>query len=465
MCGDGMKPVEILFYNTASREKEVFAPIDPANVRMYACGPTVYDFAHIGNGRTAVTFDLVFRLLRHHFGDDHVTYVRNFTDVEDKIIARAKERNLPIAEVTEPVAKVYQEDMYALGNIAPTVEPRATAHIGDMVAMIEQLIVKGHAYEAEEHVLFSVQTMDDYGDLSRRSVDEMLAGARVDVAPYKKDPMDFVLWKPSTDDQPGWDSPWGRGRPGWHIECSAMSAHHLGITFDIHGGGIDLAFPHHENEIAQSKCAHDGAEMARIWMHGGYLQVDGQKMSKSLGNFLTVHDLIQKWPGEALRLHLLMTHYRQPLNWTEAGVREAKTVLDRWYRLLGDRQDVGGAAGPRVPEAFVAAFSDDLNTPQALAVMHELAHQASKGDGAAAAQLEAAGRLLGLFAMTPAEWARWQPSGAEIDETAVEALIEARANARSQKNFKEADRIRDELKSMGVAIEDGPDGTTWRTDT
>ncbi len=453
---------DIKFYNTASRKKEVFTPLDPSNVRMYACGPTVYDFAHIGNGRTAVTFDLVFRLLRYHYGADHVTYARNITDVEDKIIARAQERGVSIADITRETTRIYQEDMYALGNLAPTIEPRATAHIGDMVSMIETLIDKGNAYAAEGHVLFSVDSHASYGQLSGRSVDEMIAGARVEVAPYKKSPMDFVLWKPSTEDQPGWDSPWGKGRPGWHIECSAMSAHHLGITFDLHGGGVDLAFPHHENELAQSRCAHDGTDMAAIWMHGGYLQVDGQKMSKSLGNFLTVHDLVEKWPGEALRLHLLMTHYRQPLNWTEAGVREAKTVLDRWYRLLGGRLDA--APQEALPPDFIAAFSDDVNTPQALAVMHDLANKAGQGDQAAADLLLSSGRLLGLFSMSAAEWARWQPKGAEIDAAAVEALIKARADARSQKNFKEADRIRDELKDMGVAIEDGPDGTTWRTD-
>ncbi len=459
-----MSTTEIVFYNTASRKKEGFSPIDPNRVRMYACGPTVYDYAHIGNGRTAVTFDLVFRLLRHHFGADNVVYVRNFTDVEDKIMARAKERGVPIEEITEPVARIYQEDMFALGNLAPSIEPRATAHIGDMIAMIEKLIVKGNAYEEQGHVLFSVQTMDDYGALSGRSVDEMIAGARIEVAPYKKDPMDFVLWKPSEDDQPGWDSPWGKGRPGWHIECSAMSERHLGVTFDIHGGGIDLTFPHHENEVAQSHCAHDGARMANVWMHGGYLQVDGQKMSKSLGNFLTVHDLIETWPGEALRLHLLMTHYRQPLNWTETGVREAKTVLDRWYRLLDTRLDsLGNDATP--PDEFVSAFSDDVNTPQAIAVMHELAGRASQGDEEAARLLIASGRLLGLFSMSAEDWARWQPKGAEIDASAVEALIAARTEARSQKNFKEADRIRDELKDMGIVIEDGPGGTTWRTDT
>lgn len=458
-----MSNPEIVFYNTASRKKERFEAIDPNRVRMYSCGPTVYDHAHIGNGRTAVTFDLVFRLLRLHFGADHVVYVRNITDVEDKIIARAQELSVPISNITEKTTKIYQDDMRALGNLEPSLEPRATAHIDDMIRMIESLIRTDNAYVADGHVLFSVETMKDYGRLSGRSVDEMIAGARVEVAPYKKSPMDFVLWKPSVNGQPGWESPWGLGRPGWHIECSAMSEHHLGKTFDIHGGGIDLAFPHHENEVAQSRCAHDGAPMANVWMHGGYLQVEGQKMSKSLGNFHTVHDLIKNWPGEALRLQMLMTHYRQPLNWTETGVREAKTILDRWYRTLGDQPEAVGHEN--IPGDVIAAFSDDVNTPQVVTLMHDLSHRAGQGDDEAVANLAATGRFLGLFTMTSAEWARWQPQGAQIDENRVDALIAARLDARKEKNFQEADRIRDQLKEMGVVIEDGPKGTTWRTET
>src|SRR5215217_8894743 len=315
---------QISLYNTLSRSKEAFTPIDAANVRMYVCGPTVYDFAHIGNARPVIVFDVLFRLLRHVYGSDKVTYVRNITDVDDKINARAAERGVPIRELTEGTYRNFVEDVAALGCLPPTVEPRATDHIAEMKMLIERLIASGHAYAAEEHVLFSVPSMPDYGQLSKRSLDEMLAGARVDVAPYKRDPMDFVLWKPSKPQDPAWPSPAGiatPGRPGWHIECSAMSWKHLGETFDIHGGGIDLEFPHHENEIAQSRCAFHTPFMARIWMHNGFLQVEGEKMSKSLGNFVTIHELRQHWPGEAIRLALLQTHYRQPLPWTEAGLR------------------------------------------------------------------------------------------------------------------------------------------------
>ncbi|MFP4003862.1 MAG: cysteine--tRNA ligase, partial [Alphaproteobacteria bacterium] len=315
-------------YNTLTHEKAPFEPLDPERVRVYACGPTVYDYAHIGNARTFTAFDLLFRVLRHEYGPEHVVYARNITDIDDKIMERAVERGKSIAEVTERTTQQFHADMAALNLLEPTLEPRATDHVPQMVAMIERLVELGYAYEAQGHVLFSVASDKSYGTLSRRSVDDMIAGARVEVAPYKQDPMDFVLWKPSTEDQPGWDSPWGKGRPGWHLECSAMTATHFGEVFDIHCGGVDLIFPHHENEIAQSTCAHGTELMARVWMHAGFLQVEGEKMSKSLGNFLTVHDLLRRFPGEVLRLHLLMTQYRQPLNWTEAGVREAWTVLD-----------------------------------------------------------------------------------------------------------------------------------------
>ena len=448
-----MSAPEISIYNTVTRSKEPFKPIDPKNVRLYACGPTVYDFAHIGNGRTAVTFDLVFRVLRHAFGEDHVTYVRNITDIDDKIIGRAQSTGRTIAEVTAETAKAYQDDMLAVGALAPTHEPRATAFVVQMVEMIGALVERGNAYEAEGHVLFEVGTFDQYGALSGRSLDDMIAGARVEVAPYKKNAMDFVLWKPSEEGQPGWDSPWGKGRPGWHIECSAMSAELLGQTFDIHGGGTDLTFPHHENEVAQSTCVHGGATMARFWMHGGYLQVNGEKMSKSLGNFITVHDLLKDWPGEAIRLHLLMTHYRQPLNWTIDGIKEAKTVLDRWYRLIGDT-----APSADVPASVLAAVYDDFNTPKAIAEMH--AAGSSGPDGISG--LVAAGRLLGLFRHSAEEWARWTAQDQVVDEAAILTMIEARNAARKSKDFAEADRLRDELKDMGVVIEDGPDGTTWR---
>ncbi|WP_422008079.1 cysteine--tRNA ligase [Pyruvatibacter mobilis] len=448
----------LTIYDTGRREKRVFEPIDAANVRLYACGPTVYDYAHIGNGRTAVTFDLVFRVLRYVYGAEHVTYVRNITDIDDKIMARAVERGISIRELTNGTAEVYQKDMAGLSALPPTHEPRATDYVDGMVAMVQTLIDKGHAYEAEGHVLFDVSSDKEYGQLSGRSLDDMIAGARVEVAPYKRNATDFVLWKPSDDDMPGWDSPWGNGRPGWHLECSVMSEKLLGETFDIHGGGIDLTFPHHENEVAQSTCAHDGAALANYWMHGGFLQVDGEKMSKSLGNFLVVHDLLQDWPGEALRLHLFMTHYRQPLNWTAEGVREAKAILDRWYKVTAGAGDV---TGDDVPADVAAALLDDFNTPQALAVMHGLNSEAQKGNADAARALKASGQLLGLFGQSAEEWAAWRPQSSAIDDTQVEDMIAARNAARKAKDFAEADRLRDELTAMGVEIKDGPEGTTW----
>ncbi|MCG8563216.1 MAG: cysteine--tRNA ligase [Hyphomicrobiales bacterium] len=443
-------------YNTLTRKKQPFAPLDPERVRMYVCGPTVYDYAHIGNARPIVVFDLLYRLLRHLYGADHVIYARNITDVDDKINARAKEEGVPIGELTERTTAQFHADIAALGALPPDIEPRATGHIAEMIALIERLIETGHAYAAEGHALFHVPAMPGYGALSRRSTDEMLAGARVDVAPYKKDPMDFVLWKPSAEDEPGWESPWGRGRPGWHIECSAMSAAHLGKVFDIHGGGVDLVFPHHENEIAQSTCAHGTEIMAQVWMHNGYLQVEGEKMSKSLGNFFTVHDLLQDWPGEAIRLAMLTTHYRQPLNWTEAGVREAKRTLDHWYELTAEAE-----TGCMLCAGVLQALEDDLNTPKALAAMHELRHQAAKGEAGAADCLKACARFLGLLGQSAEDWAAWRPGSVSVDETEVESLIAARAAARDGKNWAEADRIRDLLAGMGVALKDGPEGTTW----
>ncbi|HEX4889175.1 MAG TPA: cysteine--tRNA ligase, partial [Alphaproteobacteria bacterium] len=362
-------------YNSKTRSKQDFAPIDPARVRMYVCGPTVYDFAHIGNARPVVVFDTLYRLLRLNYGADHVIYARNITDVDDKINARAREENVPIADITARTTDQFHADMAALNALPPDVEPRATGHIAQMIAMIESLIARGHAYAADGHVLFHVPSMPDYGRLSGRNVKEMLAGARVEVAPYKRDEMDFVLWKPSDDQTPGWNSPWGYGRPGWHIECSAMSLAHLGETFDIHGGGIDLIFPHHENELAQSACANGPGTFARYWMHNGYLMVDGKKMSKSEGNFRTVRQLLDKAPGEALRLQILSTHYRQPFDWTDAGTREVKTVLDHWYRLVNGVT----ADAAYIPATVRAALEDDLNTPLAIAEMHRLAHAAGQG--------------------------------------------------------------------------------------
>lgn len=449
-------------YNTLTRTKEVFEPIDPENVRMYVCGPTVYDTAHIGNARPVVVFDTLNRLLRHIYGSEQVTYVRNITDVDDKINARALERGISIGELTQETTRVFHADMDALGTLRPDKEPRATEFITQMVDMISVLIDKGHAYAADGHVLFHVPSMSDYGQLSGRSLDEMEAGARVEVASYKKDPMDFVLWKPSKEGEPSWPSPWSNGRPGWHIECSAMSKSYLGETFDIHGGGLDLVFPHHENEIAQSRCAHGTAHMARVWMHNGYVQVEGEKMSKSLGNFITVHQLLEDWPGEAIRLALMMTHYRQPFNWTAEGVREAKKTLDAWYAVTAD-VDEPAAISPAVLEAL----SDDLNTPKVIAELHQLRGKAQAGDGDAAAHLKAGAGMLGLLGGTAEDWARWRPSTFATDEADIARLVAERLEARNNKDFATSDRIRDELAAMGVVLKDsrnkdtGAFETTW----
>ena len=452
--------MELRLYDTLTREKRTFTPIDPARVRMYVCGPTVYDFAHIGNARPVIVFDVLFRLLRHVYGEKHVAYVRNVTDVDDKINARAAERGISIREVTEETYKNFKEDVAALGCLPPTVEPRATEHIDEMKALIDRLVKSGHAYVAEDHVLFHVASMKDYGKLSNRSLDEMIAGARVEVAPFKKDPMDFVLWKPSGPGEPAWPSPSGikkPGRPGWHIECSAMSWKHLGETFDVHGGGIDLVFPHHENEIAQSRCAFQTPVMANFWMHNGFLQVEGEKMSKSLGNFVTINELLKDWPGEVVRFTMLQTHYRQPMNWTLSGLRESQKSLDYWYKLTGD-----SAAGYLCADA-VDALLDDLNTPKAFAAMHELRGEAAKGTKPAVASLKASAQLIGLLQLPPAQWLGFRPASAAVDENKVVSLIEARNSARKAKNFKEADRIRDELKAMGIELEDTKDGKTqWK---
>ena len=451
------------FYNTLTRQQEPFVPLDPANVRMYVCGPTVYDRAHIGNARPVVVFDVLYRLLKSLY--PRVTYVRNITDVDDKIMAAAKERGIAIDTLTTETTAMYHADMAALNALPPDVEPRATEHIPQMIAMIERLIESGNAYAADGHVLFNVPSMTNYGKLSRRSLKEMIAGARVEVAPYKKDPADFVLWKPSTPDQPGWDSPWGRGRPGWHIECSAMSEAHLGETFDIHGGGLDLIFPHHENEIAQSTCAHHGKPFVKVWLHNGFLSVNGEKMSKSLGNFFTVRDLLAKAPGEAIRLCLLSAHYRAPLDWTDDALSQARQVLDRLYGAL--RQVGPGAVASTIPMAVRAALEDDINTPKAIAELHELAGRLNKASGtecdSLAADLRAGGQVLGLLQADPETWFKWQPeAGAGLTDAAIEALIAGRNDAKKARNFAEADRIRDELKANGVALEDTPGGTKWR---
>jgi cysteinyl-tRNA synthetase len=453
----------IHLYNTLTREKEVFAPIDPKNVRMYVCGPTVYDYAHIGNARPVVVFDTLFRLLRHTYGEAHVTYVRNITDIEDKIMDAAKASGEEISSLTARTTKYFHDDMGALNAMQPTREPRATEFVPQMVALMETLVAKGFAYAAQGHVLFHVPAMQDYGQLSRRSLDDMIAGARVEVAPYKKNPADFVLWKPSTPDQPGWDSPWGRGRPGWHIECSAMSGALLGEVFDIHGGGIDLIFPHHENEIAQSRCAHGTPVMARTWMHNGFVQVNGQKMSKSLGNYFTVHELLEEGHrGEAIRLALLSSHYRQPTDITREGIKEAKAQLDRFYTALQKHATV--EAKPAPSAHLLAALADDLNTPLAISEMHEMLSKLNKAGGeadarAAKAELLGAGALLGLLQQDPTAWLQ---STDGLDGAEIERQIEARKQARKAKNFAEADRIRKVLADQGIILEDGPQGTTWK---
>ncbi|HKW54462.1 MAG TPA: cysteine--tRNA ligase [Stellaceae bacterium] len=454
----------LVLHNTLTRRKEVFEPLDPKNVRMYVCGPTVYDFAHIGNARPVIVFDVLYRLLRHSYGARHVRYVRNITDVDDKINAAAKANGEDIRTLTERTAAIFHEDVAALGALPPDVEPRATEHVAQMIAMTERLIASGHAYVADGHVLFSVASMPDYGRLSGRTRDEMIAGARVEVAPYKRDAADFVLWKPSSDDLPGWPSPWGRGRPGWHIECSAMSEAHLGETFDIHGGGLDIIFPHHENEVAQSVSAHHGKPFARYWVHNAMLLVNREKMSKSLGNFRTIRDVLAQVPGETARYAMLMSHYRDPLDWTEGRLAEAKHVLDRFYGALRQVRDVAPAA--KLPERLLAALEDDLNTPLALAAMHDLLTELNKATaGADQARLKgellASGAMLGLLQKDPEVWLK----GDDREAAEIDGLIAQRDAARKARNFAEADRIRNVLALRGILLEDGPGGTTWRRAT
>ena len=452
---------EIMLYNTLTREKAAFTPLDPENIRIYACGPTVYDRIHVGNARPIVVFDVLVRLLRHRF--DKVTYVRNITDVDDKIIARAAERQIDIGGLCEDTIRCFHQDIAALGALPPDHEPRATEFIDGMIAMIATLIEKGHAYVAEGHVLFSVATMPSYGALSRRSMDDMIAGARVEVAPYKRDAADFVLWKPSSDDQPGWDNPFDsrKGRPGWHIECSAMARHYLGETFDIHAGGLDLVFPHHENEIAQSCCAHDTEIMATVWMHNGFVTMGDEKMSKSLGNMIRAHEAIAAHRGETVRAALLAAHYRAPVALGDDAFAEARNVLERLYRAAGTAK----ADPAAIDDAFLAALSDDLNTPAAMARLHELAGAANKGDGDAAIALRSSAGLLGLLERGAEEWARGDRAGdadGGLDEAAIEAQIAERKAARAGRDFARADAIRDELAAQGITLEDGPEGTIWR---
>ena len=444
---------DLHLHNSLTRHKERFVPVDPAHVRMYVCGPTVYDLVHVGNARAVVVYDVLYRLLKHLF--PRVTYVRNLTDVDDKINARAGELGIPIGTLTERTTADFHQDTAELGALPPDVEPRATGHIQEMIQIIERLIASGHAYAAEGHVLFSVSSFARYGALSGRSADELLAGARVDVAPYKRDAGDFVLWKPSPPELPGWDSPWGRGRPGWHIECSAMSWRHLGETFDIHGGGSDLIFPHHENEVAQSLCAFPGSQFARYWVHNGMLLVNGEKMSKSLGTVTTLRDALARVPGEVLRLLLIRTHYRSTPDFSDAAIQEARKELDRFYRALASCDPSDTAP---VPPAVEEALCDDLNTPLALSAMHALADAALAGDRQAALGLRAAGHLMGFLTQASDLWFRGGTDGTEEIETA----IQDRLVARKARDFAKADEIRASLAARGIILEDGPGGTTWR---
>jgi cysteinyl-tRNA synthetase len=463
--------MQLRLYDTLTREKRPLAPLDPGNVRMYVCGPTVYDFAHIGNARPVIVFDVLFRLLGHLYGTDHVTYVRNITDVDDKINDRAA-RDFPglavneaIRKVTEVTEKQFHDDVEALGCLRPTVEPRATEHIAEMRELIERLVKGGFAYVAEEHVLFSPQAMNAansilprYGALANRSLDEMIAGARVDVAPYKRDATDFVLWKPSKPGEPSWPSPSGiksQGRPGWHIECSAMAWKHLGEQFDIHGGGVDLVFPHHENELAQTCCAFHESRMANVWMHNGFLQVESEKMSKSLGNFVTIREMLADWPGEVLRLNMLKTHYRSPMDWTLKGLEESAKTLDDWYPFAADAQ------GDQPCDVIIEALADDLNTPQMIANLHRLRNKAASGNEPDRSEFAASLRLLGFLSDSATEWNSRKQRASGIDAKKIDTLVSDRTAARARKDFKESDRIRDELAAMGVVIKDSKEGTTW----
>ena len=458
----------LTLFNTQTRKKELFEPLDAARVGMYVCGPTVYGLAHIGNARPIIVFDVLYRLLRDIYGPDCVTYVRNITDVDDKINAAAEESGEPISAITARTTKAFHDDIAELNALEPDVEPRATDHIAEMIAMIETLIASNYAYKAEGHVLFHVPSYADYGKLAHREREEMLAGARVEVAPYKRDPADFVLWKPSDDALPGWDSPWGRGRPGWHIECSAMSRKHLGVTLDIHGGGADLIFPHHENEVAQSECSCPGHAFVRHWVHNGFLSVNGEKMSKSLGNFITIRDALESAPGEVLRLMMLSTHYRHPLDWTETGVQQARARLDRLYRVL-QKANVP-ALGQKIaisPQGndFYDALLDDLNTPLALSALERWADDVSKMSALEmqthSLQLRLGANLLGILQKDPEAWFKGRESAGDVSH--IETQIALRLEARKAKDFAVADNIRDALAENGIILEDRPDGSTdWR---
>nr|QIM10401.1 cysteine--tRNA ligase [uncultured Alphaproteobacteria bacterium] len=457
---------EVYLHNTLTKRKEKFVPIDENNVRMYVCGPTVYDRAHLGNAKSAVVFDVLNRILRQVYGDKHVTYVSNITDIDDKILNKHQQTGKPISEITSETYQWYIDDMHALNVKDPDYRPRATEFVQEMIELVELLLQNGHAYEAEGHVLFSVDSMPKYGFLSGRSMKEMLAGARIEVAGYKKNPADFILWKPSEAGQPGWDSPWGYGRPGWHLECSAMSSKYLGNSFDIHGGGSDLIFPHHENECAQSLCAHPNDCFARYWVHAGMLMVDGVKMSKSLGNFYTVNELITQYPAEALRLLFISTHYHQPFNFTFDGLKQAKQILDKFYNALLRVKDVVVAEG-EADERVVAALADDINTPLAISYLHEIANNLNKAETEEDKQkykslLLSSAAVLGLLYQDPEIWFKGGVSDGGISEEEINCLIEERLSAKKAKDWARADAIRNQLKQSGIVLEDTPQGTTWK---
>ena len=450
-------PLQI--YDTLSNEKKLFEPIDPSNVRMYVCGPTVYDFPHVGNARPVIVFDLLFRLLRRIYGIDNVTYVRNITDVDDKIITAASENNEDIKSLTERTIKFFHDDANYIGALEPTFEPKATDYINDMIEIISSLIEKDYAYVSEDNVLFSASKFSKYGQLSGKNLEEMIAGSRVEVESFKRSSSDFVLWKPSKSSEPGWDSPWGKGRPGWHIECSAMSEKLLGKNFDIHGGGQDLIFPHHENEIAQSECANN-EKFANFWLHNGFVNVEGNKMSKSEGNFVTVNQLKQKYQGEVIRLAMISTHYRQPLNWTENNLIECKKTLDKWYQLISENNF--SFDNEKISSEVINALEDDLNTPKAISVLHQLYKDCKSNDRNTVETFLSSANFLGILMHTSSEWLSWGKEKLSIDEKQIELLISERKSARDNGNFEKADKIRNDLEHKGILLEDNKGKTTWR---
>ena len=450
-------PLQI--YDTFSNEKKLFEPIDPSNVRMYVCGPTVYDFPHVGNARPVIVFDLLFRLLRRIYGNDNVTYVRNITDVDDKIITAASENNEDIKSLTERTIKFFHDDADYIGALEPTFEPKATDYINDMIDIISRLIEKDYAYVSEDNVLFSASKFSKYGQLSGKNLEEMIAGSRVEVESFKRSSSDFVLWKPSKSSEPGWDSPWGKGRPGWHIECSAMSEKLLGKNFDIHGGGQDLIFPHHENEIAQSECANN-EKFANYWLHNGFVNVEGNKMSKSDGNFVTVNQLKQKYQGEVIRLAMISTHYRQPLNWTENNLIECKKTLDKWYQLISENNF--SFDNEKISSEVINALEDDLNTPKAISVLHQLYKDCKSNDRNTVETFLSSANFLGILMHTSSEWLSWGKEKLSIDEKQIELLISERKSARDNGNFEKADKIRNDLEHKGILLEDNEGKTTWR---